>query len=262
MSHLMSVYSFPTNNNDNDEPNRENGPSFLARPMKHWRKQYQSNLTSIRRSRIAIPFDKPGSIIPNTSYEVQCDTCKGSLCITQSPIFMGSVCEKCNPIKTKTQLSEQMFNHTQTYLDSKCISYNKKLSSNTASNTVGFSEDGVITQPSDSLSGPQRRLTNINCKINTNDCSTTIYKPNNIQHAQQGGVSGGSHISRLKYNTLNKNGAAFLSAYGAVSANDGLYKNEPSPSYFTKNKQQSWVSPRKNGNKTSCSTDYNMCMFS
>lgn len=49
------------------------------------------------------------------------------------------------------------------------------------------------------------------------------YKPNNTQFAQQGGVSSGSHITRLRYNTITNNTAAYRKTYGTAVANSLAY---------------------------------------
>jgi 6-phosphogluconolactonase (cycloisomerase 2 family) len=117
-----------------------------------------------------------------------------------------------------------------------------------------FSPKGIPLEPSDSPTGTQVRQTE-NCfspQIYNTVCNTTIYKPNNTQFAQQGGVSSSSRISRLKYNTLNQNGAEYNSASGAMGVNSGRYQSEPSPSYYVKNKPQEPVCERKTGKKSYC----------
>ena len=42
------------------------------------------------------------------------------------------------------------------------------------------------------------------------NCSLSIYKPNNSQFAVQGAVDSSSRITRLKYNTITKNNASFF----------------------------------------------------
>jgi hypothetical protein len=49
------------------------------------------------------------------------------------------------------------------------------------------------------------------------------YKPNNSQFAQQGGVSGSSYITRLKYNTITNNTVKYQQAYGNNVANAMAY---------------------------------------
>jgi hypothetical protein len=49
------------------------------------------------------------------------------------------------------------------------------------------------------------------------------YKPNNINYAQQGGVSAGERIARLKYNTITTGASSFRSAYGGATASAYAY---------------------------------------
>lgn len=53
------------------------------------------------------------------------------------------------------------------------------------------------------------------------------YKPNNINYSQQGGVSSGDRISRLRYNTITTAGSTFRSAYGSQTASAYAYSVSP-----------------------------------
>jgi hypothetical protein len=60
-----------------------------------------------------------------------------------------------------------------------------------------------------------------------------IYKPNNSQFAQQGGVSSSTRIARLKYDTITTVGATYRSAYGAQVANELAYGVAPTDAGYT-----------------------------
>jgi hypothetical protein len=60
-----------------------------------------------------------------------------------------------------------------------------------------------------------------------------IYKPNNSQFAQQGGVSSSTRIARLKYDTITTVGASYRSAYGAQVANELAYGVAPTDAAYT-----------------------------
>jgi hypothetical protein len=49
------------------------------------------------------------------------------------------------------------------------------------------------------------------------------YKPNNSEFAQQGGVSAGERIARLKYNTITTAASSFRTAYGGATASAYAY---------------------------------------
>lgn len=53
------------------------------------------------------------------------------------------------------------------------------------------------------------------------------YKPNNINYAQQGGVSSGDRISRLRYNTITTAGSTFRTAFGSQTASAYAYSVSP-----------------------------------
>lgn len=232
--------------------NDGNSNRFNASPIRQWRKQYQSPLSTQRTSAVGMPMDLPGgSIITESSPNLLCSTCKGSQALTAT-INHVSPCTSCQPITNKTQFKDTNYTDSSSYLQSRCSTYGQRLSTTRDSSINYFLDDGMVMNPSDSAVGPQVRESAY-C-FNTK-CKQTIYKPNNIQYAQQGGVSSGSRIARLKYNTLNNNGAAFNSAAGAVNINSGRYQTEPSPSYYTKYKPQPIVTPRKSKSSPYCAKD-------
>lgn len=250
---IAPSYSFNTIDNT--------GTRFAARPNRQWRKQLQATngLLSYRRTAVGIPFDKPGSATV-TTYS-NCQLCNGAMDL-KDIVSKKSTCTSCFITKTGIDVNDKNFTDSAAYLQSRCITYDQKLAYNQAAGVTYFSPQGLVLHPNNSSTGSQVSETN-NCysKLNeVNKCNTTIYKPNNSQFASQGGVSSASRISRLKYNTLNNNGAEFNSAAGAVGVNTGRYISEPSPSYYNKLKPQKVVYPHKNGTKTYCRPEYSMCM--
>ena len=261
----VPMYRFNTASYDNAN-NGSDGNQFTARPIKHWRKQLQATTLhegrSISHASIGMPMDRPGGQVI-TSVDTLCNTCNGSAELIQT-IHKDSSCKSCNPIKSNIQDSDNRYISNKAYMQSRCITSDQKLAYNPASFVTYFSTAGIPLEPSDSSSGAQVRETNacytpLYPSTYTQQCNTTIYKPNNSQFAQQGGVSSGSRISRLKYNTLNNNGAAYNSASGAVGINTGRYQTEPSPSYYTKLKPPPILYPYKTGDKSYCKAEYSVC---
>ena len=235
------------------------GTQFAARPIRHWRKQYSSTGTGTgtegnSNASVGMPMDRPGGLA-NNSY--LCSTCKGAITFKEDTLQENSVCKSCNPIKPNTQLSETMYNETKTYLTSRCATYDQRLSTIRNPDGIYFLPNGLAIEPSNSPTGSQIREP-INCL--TRKCETVIYKPNNVQYAQQGSVSSSSRIARLKYNNLNQNGAAYNSAIGAVGINSGRYQTEANPSYYNKYKPQKVTYPYKVGTKSYCKTEYSLCV--
>jgi hypothetical protein len=301
------------------------GPSFAARPIKHWRKQLVTvNNSSRARPGIGMPMDLPGGSVylGDTEENTDCTKCLDYLtgsdefsqgaettglkdnilrtntidptsnliydCVNNKP-----VCIACNPenniIKPATTvLSKKYYTDTRSYLKSRCVTYDQKLSTNPVPGVEYFSADGQPLYPDDSLLGPQVRATQ-NCFKNCNICSKcsvcptcniagtvcsnvssclnfgnnttcyttpsiTIYKPNNRQFAVQGAVSSGARIDRLKYNTITTNGGSFYTAWGAAGANAGRYQGTTNGPYFLKNKVNICQPQQyhKNGNKRIC----------
>ncbi len=263
----VPTYVFNSNSSSNT-----NGNNFRARPLQQWRKQLSSSSMSksTSNSSIGMPMDRPSGTIPLTS---SCNTyvCSGAALLEEEIIKNPSACTSCEPIKLNTRGSDDHYTDNNAYMQSRCITYNQKLAYNPAPFVTYLSSSGIPIEPSDSSTGTQVRETN-NCygisNINSSNyytplnsqsnskCSTTIYKPNNSQFAQQGGVSSSSRLARLKYNTLNNNGSAYHSASGAIGVNTGLYQTEPSPSYYNKLKPQKVVYPYKIGASTYCKPEY------
>lgn len=238
------------------------GNAFSARPLKHWRKQYQ-NILGVSRASVGMPMDRPGGFMTVASTNIQCKTCN-SVFPAQIDIFKNSNCTSCNPIKTKVKPLVTDFTNTNAYFQSRCLTYDQKLSTTRIESSINyFNPDGTPVEPSNSSNGSQVYST-VNCY---NDkpplvCNTSIYKPNNTQFAQQGGVSSSTRLARLKYNTLNNmpvvnngitvNGSVFNTAVGAMGLNSGRYQLEPTTSYYTKPKPQATVCYRRNGDKFLC----------
>jgi len=225
------------------------GNEFKARPLKQWRKQLLRSQSSSSNVSMGMPMDRPGGSAPSNN---ACNQACHGTALLEERIGKDSPCTSCGPIKLITSLSDTHYTDNNAYMQSRCIKYEQRLAYNPVSFITYISASGNAIEPSDSPNGTQVRETN-NCYgissisgisgISSNytpltPCNTTIYKPNNSQFAQQGGVSSGSRISRLKYNTLNNNGSAYQSASGAVGVNTGYYQTEPSPSYYTKLKPQ------------------------
>jgi hypothetical protein len=280
-----------------------NGASFAARPIKHWRKQLNTVHESSRgRAGVGMPMDLPGGSVylGDVASNTECTTCVTNLDGNETTalkenieryndtdfiydpddslydcIFNKPACVACNPenniIKRATTiLSKKYYTDTKGYLQSRCISYDQKLSANPMPGVQYFNAAGQPLYPSEDPDGPQVRSTQ-NCLTNCNSCSSclsnsgctvgggvcenvaecikcsqmrtctnkaspTIYKPNNRQFAVQGAVTSSARIDRLKYNTITNNGGSFYTAWGAAGANAGRYQGTSTGPYFLKNK--------------------------
>ncbi len=250
---IVPSYSFHSNSAADTVGNR-----FSGRPIRQWRKQLQATngLLSYRRTAVGIPLDKPGGASVTT--HSNCQLCNGATDL-KDLVNKKAACASCFISRTGINVNEKSFTDSAAYLQSRCVTYDQKLAYNPAAGVTYFSPQGLVLQPNNSPTGPQVSETD-NCFTQPARCNTTIYKPNNSQFANQGGVSSSSRISRLKYNTLNNYGAEFNSAAGAVGVNTGRYISEPNPSYYNKLKPQKVFQPYKLGNKTYCRPEYSMCM--
>jgi hypothetical protein len=256
-----------------------NGPDFKARPIKHWRKQLDPTpYSGSGASAIGMPFNRPGSeVFLGRDSSSNCETCSDSnATITKSSneaeqyntIYTYTsdkffdvdtnkpVCVACNPeaniIKpSNTLVSKKYYSDRASYLKSRCKQYVQNLSGKPIENIQYLNGNNPVW-PSDSPNGSQVFSTNDCCKV-SGVPSTLIYKPNNNQYAKQGAVDSSDRITRLKLNTINKNGESFTIPWGASAASAGGYRGDTDAPYFIKSKnQQTCVPFHRDGNKTVC----------
>jgi hypothetical protein len=252
----------------NNNTNTNTGTSFAARPIKHWRKQLvpAANTGITRNASMGMPMDRPGGSV-YLGATVDCSNCLVNLTdlipTTKNTIFDNTKdasgnCVACNPetniIKSGiTLLNKNYYTDSKAYLQSRCQTYDQKLSTTPI---PGNSYINPTTHqpipPSDSPTGSQVYYTeNCSKKCETiNSVVRTIYKPNNQQYSQQGSVSSSSRLTRLKNNTITKNGNSFKTAWGQQGANAGRYQGTSDSDYFLKTKNQECVPQHRNGNRT------------
>ena len=178
-------------------------------------------------------------------------------------------CPTNNVIKSAvTLMSKAYYSDTRGYLQSRCKRYEQKLSTNPVPDVQYIGANHMPLWPNDECFGPQTRLTGSclypSCSAAQNQLpnkcqGTTIYKPNNVPFAKQGGVSSGTRTLSLRVNTVNLNGNSFYSAFGAQGANAGKYSTEYNPSYFLKNNYQPPNCKLYYGSKTG---NHTVCFFS
>ena len=179
--------------------------------------------------------------------------------------YIGN-CPANNVIKSAvTLMSKAYYSDTRAYLQSRCKRYEQKLSTNPVPGIQYIGADHTPNWPTEECNGPQTRLTgsllypacSATQRAMPAKCQgTTIYKPNNVTFAKQGGVSSGTRTLSLRVNTVNLNGNSFYSAFGAEGANAGKYSTEYNPGYFLKNNYQppncKLYYGSKTGNPTVC----------
>lgn len=271
----------------------QTGPDFKARPIKHWRKQLNPVDGSGRnRSGIGMPMDTPGGAVYLGTDSSDCASCgpsgtsnagalksiitadKNNVFQTGVKIFKDDdtkssiVCIACNPennvIKpASTVISKKYYSDRKAYLESRCLTYNQRLSGARADGVTYFNADGSVAWPSNSSTGSQVRDT-LDCYKECKDVDgnnidikvQTIYKPSNNQFATQGAVSSSDRLLRLKLNTVNKNGSSFRTAYGDQAANAGKYRGNVNAPYFIKSKTNNCrkTDYHRNGQHTMCFT--------
>ena len=196
-------------NGTSDKSNDFIGPSFKARPIKHYRKKLLPNLNSgSSKATIKHVIDNPGGKVylgadannawcnsNNTSVKINnlISTDKNTKIYTNDDDkFFDSddcnvypyrcngnnkpVCVSCNPenniIKTaKTKLDKKYFTNTKSYLHSRCKRYNQNISISKRKGNKYIGTNGNILWPSDSANGSQVFNT-LNCIKGCETCYT------------------------------------------------------------------------------------------
>jgi hypothetical protein len=238
--------------------------AFRARPIKHWRKSLFSSTSKKSRSTSAIigMMDKPGSINYRNTDCSNGDPNNDNINIINYNItrnfnkevtqFNSCSEEKpCNPItfikSAKTFLDKDYCSTNAEYLHKRCKSF-KQRQYNFASSTdeeFAYNANCACTKCSSD---------SIDCSYNTcmQGCRKVIYKPSNHQFSTQGAVSSGSRITKLKYDTITKNGNSFRSAYGNEGSSAASYKGTGTAPQFSKRNYQRFVLFRRQGHRSKC----------
>ena len=232
------------------------GPSFAARPIKHWRKQLNTVHESSRaRAGVGMPMDLPGGSVylGNKESNTNCTTCvtnengqettglKENIekyddtkftsstadsfydCVNDKP-----VCVACNPVnniirRATTVLSKTYYTDTKGYLKSRCLTYNQKLSTNPMPGVVYFSQQGQPLYPTNAPNGPQVRSTQ-NCLTNCNSCPNCTNSTCNLagtdckDFASCVACNSGRQCSSVPSPTIYKPNNAQFAVQGAVSS--------------------------------------------
>lgn len=193
-------------NKEGYDTERKDGNAFIPRPMKHWRKQLQSDPVRGGTKNINIyDIDTPGlynilnnrnccndinnnishSIISNiqmkdnsTIYdnsETKANYDDDPNCWNSS--FGKRIC--CNPennlIVYKTQPIEKNYISYSNYFQHKCYNYNQNISTKKKNGNIYFDQNGIATYPNNSYNGCQI-LNKKNCS--TNCCENQLSTPN------------------------------------------------------------------------------------
>lgn len=243
------------NTNNVSQPGVD-GNAFLPRPIKHWRKQLTVDKAVGGTKSKFVQLSAPSSSIYLGGNDNR-DCCGdiGSSIISKIESKNNTCCESnTNIIKSATTiLSKTYYTDSRAYLRSRCKLYEQKQSTRRVPGNTYFDANGNELYPNNSDNGPQNYLMR-NC-ANTCDPTkqpTTIYKPNNRNFSTQGAVSSSARLVKLKYDTVNKNGASFNSAYGHAAANAGRYSENGNAPYFIKSKISEPQIFYKKGTKIKC----------
>jgi hypothetical protein len=264
---VVPIYSFPKSSAQDSS-----GPSFKARPIKHWRKQLLPNRDyhGMQRTGVGMPMDLPagsiylGDTAANTSCLLYSDTTtQNSAGIKENTERYGNTnfaattspsdlinnptsvnCVACNPEaniirRATTVLNKNYYSDTKAYLRSRCVLYDQKLTANKVPGIAYVDAEGQPLYPTNSPTGPQVRQTdncNVSCTPQT-QCYT-IHKPNNIQFYQQGAVQSSTRIEDLKRTTIQNSASSFRPRFGNVAAAAGAYHASSDTPYFVKSQWQ------------------------
>jgi hypothetical protein len=247
---------------------------FKARPLKQWRKQYgnYNNRQSNRARNLLQQYSTPGGYMVQTARENTvtnpCE-CSGNVRgvaeytlgeFTQSKQSSGSSYDysTCTDVsnciltdapskakrRTRTSYnvpcSQNSYSSYYQYNHARCKEYDQNMngelrygdSTDMTKCSCDCSCSGSSCSKSSSMGGCYYRPEN-----DAQSCRKRAWeKPNNKQFWQQGAVSSGSRILRLKLNTLNTTANSIGVVYGKGSANALTYNGNPAAPFITKNK--------------------------
>jgi len=235
------------------------GNAFLPRPIKHWRKQLTVDPAIGGTIPKLVKTSAPGSTIylnSSTNNNRECCDDNGYSIPSSIDINKNNTCCNATPFVIKsatTILSKTYYTDSRAYLRSRCKLYDQKLSTRRVPGNTYFDDEGNELYPSNESTGPQNFLMrNCSNKCTENNQPITIYKPNNRNFSTQGAVTSGTRLVKLKYDTINQNGASFNSAYGQAAANAGKYSDNTNAPYFIKSKVSEPKIFYKKGTKVKC----------
>ena len=208
-----TVFTYPSNQRPmtkyNSIPNIPGKPN----PIKHWRKQIEPSVSkNLIQSHPTIQALENSVKTENSnlckSYDDidYIDTCNGVP--GSNPCVTGSfeIRRSANTIINK----EFCWNNKQ-YLQSRCKTYDQN-------QTLGTHVDG-----SKYYSG------SCTTDASGNVCKPVIYKPNNKQFKQQGGVSSSSRIAKLKYDTIRNSTNKYDSLLANLDQSAHILNRKPVP---------------------------------
>jgi len=233
-------------------PINASGPAFKAQPINHWRKQLiptEASGSRNRRAGVGMPMDTPGgsvylgNVVGNTDCFLNAvDTPAAGLkenieksndtnfTYRAADCFYDASANKmvrlaCNPEINRirpatTLLSKKYYTDRKSYLRSRCMLYDQKLTAN----LIQGSTDLSIRQTQNCCAAAAAAAS---CE--------TIYKPNNTQFAQQGAVDSSSRLTRLKLDTVSKNAASYRNTFGTTAPR---YLGMATTPYFLKSKYE------------------------
>ena len=247
-----------------------NSNQFKAKPLKHWRKQYgnDNNRQTNRGRRLLQQYNTPGGYMVqsarNSTISNPCE-CSGNVLgysdytlgeVTDSKQSSGSsfdysTCKDVSnciltdaPSKAKRRTrtsynvpcSKHSYSSYYQYNHARCKEYgqnmNGELRYNDPPDKANCSCGVDSSCGSSSMSGCYCRAEN-----DAQSCRKRAWeKPNNKQFWQQGAVSSGSRILRLKLNTVNTSANSIGVEYGNGSANALTYSGNPAAPFITKSK--------------------------
>jgi hypothetical protein len=282
-----------TNGNwDNNQFNDAlDGNAFLPRPIKHWRKQLQTDPTrGGSKSKNIVEVSQPGgTTFLNAPVNVERECCdlsdvttkvisyiniekNNKICnpasncsytVTAEDVESGwngpigkKIC--CNPEKNvikrgTTILSKKYYTDSKAYLRSRNKLYDQKLTNLPYPGVNYYNSEGEWLYPDNSPLGPQ--------VFSTGECpqsacggskQITIFKPNNRPFKVQGAVSSSTRLEKLKLDTVNTSGSSLTRAYGKSAAKAASYYLNGTTPYLIKYKIGKCEHYHRNGNFTKC----------
>ena len=208
-----TVFAYPSNQRPmtkyNSIPNIPGKPN----PIKQWRKQLEPSV-----SQQSIQSHPTIQALENS---VKTDNSK--LCKSYDDIYYNNTCngvigsEPCITgtfeirRSANTVINKEFCWNSKQYLQSRCKTYDQN-------QTLGTHVDGSKYYSALCTTAPSGNV-----------CKSVVYKPNNKQFKQQGGVSSGARIAKLKYDTIRNSTNKYDSLLANLDQSAHILNRKPVP---------------------------------
>jgi hypothetical protein len=212
-----TVFAYPSNQRPMSKYNSIQNIPGKPNPIKQWRKQIEPSVSddviqshpTMQALENAVKTDM--DLCKSYTDVLYVDTCNGvegsNPCVTGSFQITRSA---------STIIDKKFCANSKQYLQSRCKTYDQNQTLGAATETPNEYFGTSCTSKVDSTG-------------NVEVCKPVIYKPNNKQFKQQGGVSSSSRIAKLKYDTIINSTNKYDSLLANLDQSAHILNRKPVP---------------------------------